>query len=99
MKCQISSYINVGDFEPFTRENQEFQKENQMVSAIPLGKLQKIWAVIWGDAIIFLLSLVCSAGLDTLYGRLFSHHVNFCSSIVMNKISNWVACVNHSKHS
>ena len=25
--------------------------ENQMVRAIPLGKPQKIWAVIWGDAI------------------------------------------------
>ena len=25
--------------------------ENQMVRAIPFGKIKKIWAVIWGDAI------------------------------------------------
>jgi len=31
---------------PFTWENRKFQLENQMVRAIPLGKLQKIWAVI-----------------------------------------------------
>ena len=31
---------------PFTRENRKFQLENQMVHAIPFGKLQKIWAVI-----------------------------------------------------
>ena len=31
---------------PFTWENWKFQLENQMVRAIPLGKLQKIWAVI-----------------------------------------------------
>ena len=69
-----------------------------MVYAIQFGKLQKIWAVIRGDAI-FLLSLVCSAGLNTLYSRLFSHHAEFCSSItVVNKISSWVACVNRGKH-
>ena len=34
--------------------------ENQMVRAIPFGKLKKTWAVIWGDAI-FLLFLICSA--------------------------------------
>ena len=33
-----------------TLENQLFRLENQMVRAIPFGKLQKIWAVIWGDA-------------------------------------------------
>ena len=31
---------------PFTWENREFQLENQMVRAIPFGKIQKIWAVI-----------------------------------------------------
>ena len=35
----------------FTRENQKFRVENQMVCIISFGKLQKIWAVIWGDAI------------------------------------------------
>ena len=31
---------------PFTWENRKFQLEDQMVRAIPIGKLQKIWAVI-----------------------------------------------------
>jgi len=31
---------------PFTWENRKFQLENQMVRAIPFGKLLKIWAVI-----------------------------------------------------
>ena len=31
---------------PFTQENRKFQLENQMVRAIPFGKLQKIWTVI-----------------------------------------------------
>ena len=31
---------------PFTQKNRKFQLENQMVCAIPFGKLQKIWAVI-----------------------------------------------------
>ena len=45
----------------------------------------------------FLLSLVCLTGLDTFYGG-FPRHVKFCSSIVTNKISNWVACVNNGKY-
>ena len=45
---QILGYL------PFTRENRKFQLENQMVRAIPFGKLQKIWAVIGGDAILLL---------------------------------------------
>ena len=32
-----------------TWETQKFRSENQMVRAIPFGKLQKIWAVIWGE--------------------------------------------------
>ena len=39
---------------PFTRENRKFQVEDQMVRAIPFGKLQKIWALICGDAIFLL---------------------------------------------
>ena len=35
---------------PFTRENRKFQLEDQMVRAIPFGELQKIWALICGDA-------------------------------------------------
>ena len=35
----------------FTRENRKFRLENQMVRIISFGMLQKIWAVIWGDAI------------------------------------------------
>ena len=43
---------------PFTWENRKFRLENQMVCAIPFGKLQKIWAVIRGESI-FPLFLVC----------------------------------------
>ena len=39
-ECEELGYL------PFTRENRKFQLENQMVRAIPFGKLQKIWAVI-----------------------------------------------------
>ena len=39
---------------PFTRENRKFQLEDQMVRAIPFGKLLKIWALICGDAIFLL---------------------------------------------
>ena len=35
-------------------EIRKFQMENQMVRAIPFGKLQKIRAVIWDDAIFLL---------------------------------------------
>ena len=31
--------------------------ENQMLCAIPFGKLQKTWAVFWGDAIFMLFSV------------------------------------------
>ena len=47
---------------PFTWENQKFQMENQMVSTILFWKVQKIWAVIWDDAI-FYSFLVCIAQL------------------------------------
>ena len=37
-----------------TWENRKFQLESQMVRAIPFGKLKKLWATIWGDAIFLL---------------------------------------------
>ena len=40
------------------------------------GRFQKIWAVIWGDAI-FLLFLVCYADMDTICSGSFSYHVRF----------------------
>ena len=70
--------------------------ENQMVRTIPLGKHQKLWAVICGDAV-FLLFLACSADLDILCSGSFYHHVKFDSFIFMHKISTWVVCVN-GKH-
>ena len=42
------------------------RKFSQMVGGILSGKLQKIWAVIWDDAI-FLLFTVCSADLDVAW--------------------------------
>ena len=65
-------------------------------SAIPFGKHQKLWAVIWGDAV-FLLFLACSADLDILCSGSFYHHVRFDSFIFMHKISTRVVCVN-GKH-
>ena len=60
------------------------------------GKLLKIWAVIWGDAI-FLLFLVCSAKLVFLCNASFSHQVKFYSFVFMHNISTRVVCVN-GKH-
>ena len=82
---------------PFTWENQKFRLENQMVHAIPFGKLQKIWAVICDD-VIFLLLLVCSADLDIVCSRSSSHHVKFY--MFMHRISTRVVSVNGliSKH-
>ena len=36
------------------RKNRKFRLENQMIRAIPFGKLQKTWAVSWGGAIFLL---------------------------------------------
>ena len=74
----------------------EIPVENQMVRAILFGKLQKIWAVISGNAI-FLLFLVCSADLDN--SRLFSYHLKYYSFLFMHQISSWVVCKNQNgKH-
>ena len=50
LKCRDQGYL------PFTRDNRKFQLENQMVRAIPFGKLQKIWAVIY-EVMLFFCSL------------------------------------------
>ena len=65
-------------------------------SAIPFGKHQKLWVVIWGD-VVFLLFLACLADLDILCSGSFYHHVKFDSFIFMHKISSRVVCVN-GKH-
>ena len=80
----------------FTWENRKFRWEIQMVHPIPFGKLQKMWAVIWGEAI-FQLILVCSADLYILCSGSFFHHVKFYSFILMHKIFTRVVCVN-GKH-
>jgi len=52
---------------PFTWETQKFRLENQMVRAIPFGKLQKIWAVIWGEQFLVCLGadhLTFEGGMD-----------------------------------
>ena len=73
-------------------KNRKFRLEDQMVRAIPLGKFQEIWAVIWGNAI-FLPFLVFSADLEILCSGFFSHHVKFYSFMFMRKISTRVVCV------
>ena len=66
--------------------------ENQMVHAIPFGKLRNLtWALISGNAV-FLLS-----DLDILLSGPFSHHVKFYSFIFIHKFSTRVVCVN-GKH-
>ena len=42
------------DYLPFTRVNRKFLLEDQMVCAVPFGKLLKMWALICGDAIFLL---------------------------------------------
>ena len=91
-ECSINTVICRGTH--YLHGNRKFLLENQMVSAIPFGKLQKIWAVFWGDAI-FLLFLVCSADLDCSWS--FSHHVKFSCLMFMHKISTRVVCLN-GKH-
>ena len=61
----------------FMGKPKKFWLENQVVRAIPLGKLWKIWALIQGDAI-FLLFLICSA--DWIY--LAAGHCPTTSSII-----------------
>ena len=66
-----------------------------MVRSIPFGKLQKIWAVIRGDAI-FLLFKVSLADVDLLYSDSLSHDVGF-RLIFKPEISNRMVFVN-GKH-
>ena len=65
----------------------KFGLENQKSRATPFRKLQKIWAVIWGDAI-FVLFLVWFG--YVFCSRPFSHHVKFYSFTFMHKISTQV---------
>ena len=81
---------------PFTRENRKFQLENQMARAIPFGKLQKIWAVVRGDAI-FLLFEVSLADVDIFYNNSFSRNLAFNCFMFMPEISNRTVFVN-GKH-
>ena len=81
---------------PFTRENRKFQLENQMVRAIPFGKLQKIWAVIRGDAI-FLLFEVSLADVDIFYNNSLSRNLAFNCFMFMPEISNRMVFIN-GKH-
>jgi len=81
---------------PFTWENRKFQFENQMVRAIPFGKLQKIWAVIWGHAI-FLLFQVSLADVDIVYSDSLFRNVAFNCLMLMPEISNRMVFVN-AKH-
>ena len=76
-----------------TVENRLLGLENQMVRAIPFGKLQKIWAVFCDD-VVFLLFLVCSADLDIVCSGSSSHHVKFYSFMFIHRISTRVVCVN-----
>ena len=67
-----------------------------MVRAIPFGKLQKIWAVIRGDAI-FLLFEVSLADADIFYNNSLSRNLAFNCFMFMPEISNRMVFVN-GKH-
>ena len=84
------------EYAPFTWQNQKFRMENQIIHAIPIGKLQKIWDVIYVDAI-FLFFSVCLVDLDIVCSWLFSHSIKCSSFIFMQNISTWLVCVN-GKH-
>ena len=71
----------------------EIPVENQTVHAIPFGKPQKIWALIFSDAIFPFFS-VCSADLDILCSGSFSRLVKFYSFKFVHKKSTRVVCVN-----
>ena len=92
---QISVPISYQEHFPLTWENWKFWLENQMVGAFPFRNLQKIWAVIWGDANFLLFFLtVRSADEDILCSGPFSYHVTFYSFMFMHNISTQVVCVN-----
>ena len=62
----VNQPIRIGidqSYLPFIWGSRKFWLESPMVHAITFGKLQKLWAVVWGDAS-FPLFLVCSVNLD-----------------------------------
>ena len=67
-----------------------------MVRAIPFGKIQKIWTVIWDDAI-FLLFQVSLAEVNVLYSDSLSRNVAIHCLIFIPEISNRMVFVN-GKH-
>ena len=67
-----------------------------MVHVIPFGMLQKIWALICGDAI-FLLFQVSLADVDRLFCDSLTRNVAFKCLMFMPEISNRMVCVN-GKH-
>ena len=71
----------------FTRENRKFRLENQMVRIISFRKLQKIWAVIWEDAINLFFYPFQSVQLilDLLCSGSFTHHFKFNRLIFLHK--------------
>ena len=81
----------------FTRENRKFRLENQMVHIISFRRLQKIWVVIWDDAINLFFYPFQSVQLIWIYSvcsGLFTHHFKFNRYIFLHKISTQVVCVN-----
>ena len=91
--CYVGRLVLVKGYLPFTREIRKFQLENQMIHAIPFGKLQKTWAVIWGDTI-FLLFKVSLADVDIFYSDTHSRNFAFNCFMLMPEISNRMVFVN-----
>ena len=80
--------------------NRKFRLENQMDRPIPLEDLKKNGLIKKLEAMpFFLLLLVCSANLDRLCSKSFSHHFKFYSFMFTHKISTRVVCVNRKSPS
>ena len=94
------SCIDDQGYVTLTWENQKFWLENQMIHAILFRELQKIWAVIWGDAIFYTFSHLFKWFGHTLWLVALPHHIKFYSWVhsFTRKISTQVVCVN-GKHS
>ena len=67
-----------------------------MVRAIPFGKLQKIWAIIWNDAI-FLFFQVSLADVDIFYSDSNFRNLAFNCFMFVPEIFNRMVFVN-GKH-
>ena len=85
---EVPSYEGMDDSEA---ENLREFLDQEVITCDWLSS--KSWSIFWKS---FIDLLVCSADLDILCSRSFSHHVKFYSFMFMHKISTRVVCVNEA---